>query len=82
MRSKPCEPRPGLDALLKAAKAKVDAMSPAEKGEMLRAQRKSWVVGEMMLEHPEMTRDHAERLYAEVLGECLQPVKSTEGLNP
>lgn len=30
------------------------------------AQRKSWVVGEMMLKHPEMTREEAERIYDEV----------------
>jgi len=28
-------------------------------------QRKSWVVGELMLDRPEITRDEAERLYEE-----------------
>jgi hypothetical protein len=27
------------------------------------AQRNSWVVGELMLEHPGMTRDEAEAIY-------------------
>jgi hypothetical protein len=27
------------------------------------AQRKSWVVGELMLSHPEMTRDEAAKIY-------------------
>ena len=26
-----------------------------------RAQRRSWVVGEMLIEHPDMTREEAER---------------------
>jgi hypothetical protein len=33
------------------------------------AQRESWVVGEMMIEHPEMTRDEALRVYRKVVGE-------------
>jgi len=57
MKSKPCAPHPELDALL--AKAKDHVMTPDE----IRAQRKSWVIGEMMLEHPEMTREEAERIY-------------------
>lgn len=32
-----------------------------------RAQRRSWVVGELMLEHPEMTREEAERRVDEVM---------------
>jgi hypothetical protein len=39
------------------------AMSPEKQREMLRAQRKSWVIGELMLEHPDMTREEAEKLY-------------------
>ena len=27
------------------------------------ARRKSWVVGELMLEHPDITRDEAEAVY-------------------
>ena len=36
-------------------------MSPEEQ----EAQRQSWVIGEMMLEHPEMTRERALALYRE-----------------
>lgn len=43
--------------------AKFDALSPEQKREHRRAQRKSWVVGEMLLEHPEMTREYAEKIY-------------------
>lgn len=62
----PCAPlpsRPDLDQLVKDAMAKFNALSPEQQREHRRAQRKSWVVGETMIEHPEMTREHAERLY-------------------
>lgn len=52
--------RPELNELLK--KAVMHKMTKEE----LRAQRKSWVIGEMMIEHPEMTREHAEKIYEEV----------------
>lgn len=55
---KSCRPHPELDALLAAVKN----MPPMTK-EQIAVQRKSWVIGEMMLEHPEMTREHAERIY-------------------
>jgi len=42
--------RPELEALLKAAKAKVDAMSAEELEIMLAEQRESWVRGEMQLD--------------------------------
>lgn len=60
MISKPCQSHPELDALL--AWAKTYVMTREE----IAAQRKSWVIGEMMLEHPEMTREHAERIYNEI----------------
>ncbi len=59
-----CPPaRPDLDRLIKEAIAKFDALSPEQQREHRRAQRKSWVLGEMMLEHPEMTREQAEEIY-------------------
>jgi hypothetical protein len=60
---KPCPPRHELDALIKDAMAKFDALSPEQKREHRRSQRKSWVIGEMLLEHPEMTREYAEKIY-------------------
>jgi hypothetical protein len=56
-------PSPDLDRLVKDAVAKFNALSPEQQREHRRAQRKSYVVGEMMLEHPEMTRERAESLY-------------------
>ncbi len=60
MRLPPSKPHPELDALL--AKAK-DYVMTAEERE---AQRESWVVGEMMLAHPEMTRERAKQIYDSV----------------
>lgn len=33
-----------------------------------KAQRKSWVVGQMMLTYPEMTREKAEAVYDQAVG--------------
>jgi hypothetical protein len=63
MQFPPSKPNPELAALLEAAKNHV--MTKAERD----AQRKSWVIGEAMLEHPEMTREEAERLYQKVIGD-------------
>jgi hypothetical protein len=64
--SKPCLPRPELEALLKKATENFRAMTPEQQAALLREHRKSWVIGEMMLEHPEMTREQAEALYDKV----------------
>lgn len=61
MLSKRAPYRPELDALLE--RARHYKMLPEEKA----AQRRSWVVGEMMLEHPEMTRDEANDIYNYVI---------------
>ncbi len=53
---------PELTALL--AKVKDYKMTKEEKD----AQRKSWVIGEFMLEHPEVTREYAEAVYQKVTG--------------
>ncbi len=52
-----------LEQLVAEAIAKFDALSPEQEREHRRAQQKSWVVGEMMLDHPEMTREQAVELY-------------------
>lgn len=56
-----------LAQLIEQAKAHYDAMTPHEKAEMRLAQRISWAVGEMMLEHPDMTRDQAEAIVQKVI---------------
>jgi hypothetical protein len=52
---------PELDALIE--KARHHVMTPEE----MAAQRKSWVIGEMMLEHESMTRLEAEEIYDNIL---------------
>ena len=56
------------DADLKDAARRFREMPAEEQDKMRAAQRKSWTVGEMMLSHLEMTREEAERLYYEVVG--------------
>ena len=52
-----------LTAAVKAAEERFNALTPEEQSAHRRAQRKSWVIGETMLEHPNMSREEAERLY-------------------
>ena len=51
---------PELDALLLATKGK--RMTKKE----ISAQKKSWVIGEMLLSNPDMSREEALRIYAEI----------------
>jgi len=62
------KPNPELDALVKAAVDRFNALSPAEQAAHRRAQRRSWVIGEMGIEHPEMSREEIERLVDAVVG--------------
>lgn len=52
-----------LEYHLKKAAAAFDRLPPEEKEKQLEDQRRSWVVGEMMLSRPEMPREKAEALY-------------------
>ena len=56
-----------LAALLEKAAERWNHMSAEEKKKMAEAQRRSWVVGEMMLDHPDMTREYAENLYNKIV---------------
>lgn len=58
LKSMPTDPE--LERLFKEAAN--HKMTKAE----VAAQRKSWVIGEMMLEHPDMTRERAEAIYREI----------------
>ena len=40
-------------------------MTPEE----YKAQQRSWVIGQLMLTHPEMTREKAEAIYDKAVGE-------------
>jgi hypothetical protein len=52
--------RPELEAMLERAAKHVMTR------EEIAAQRRSWVIGEMMLEHPEMSRERAIEIYESV----------------
>lgn len=54
-----------LTELVRRANEAFERLSPEQKREHREAQRKSWVIGELMLAHPEMTREYAERIYRE-----------------
>ncbi len=61
MLSKSLPMDPQLAALLEKAKSHV--MTPGE----IAAQRRSWVTGEMMLQHPELSKERADEMYDEML---------------
>lgn len=66
MSKPPLKDRPELTKLLQEAVERFDALTPAQKLEMQMAQRRSWVIGNMMLSNPHMSRDYAERLYDKI----------------
>ena len=50
-----------LDTLIRESVARVAAMTPEERDAMRRAQRISWIVGELMLKRPDMSYEDALR---------------------
>lgn len=56
-----------IEQLLINAQRKFDALTPEQKKEMREAQRKSWVIGNFMLDHPEATCEEAEEIYQKVV---------------
>lgn len=59
--------RPDIESLLAKAQNAWEAMTHEMKQEMRDAQRKSWVIGEFMIQHPSATRQHAEEIYEKVV---------------
>jgi hypothetical protein len=51
-----------MDPELARLLAEVRNRPPMTKAE-IDAQRRSWVIGQMMLSHPEMAREDVERIY-------------------
>lgn len=58
--------RPELTEALARANAWFNALTPEQQKVHREEQRRSWVIGEMMLSHPDMTRDDAIALYESV----------------
>lgn len=56
-----------LENMICAAILRFERLPTEEKIKMREAQRRSWVIGEMMIEHPDWSREYAEQLYEKVL---------------
>lgn len=54
-------PRPELDELIRKSIAEYEAMTPEQKKAMHRAQRISWVYGNLALSNPSITREMVEK---------------------
>jgi hypothetical protein len=67
MLTKPMTSNPELDALIERAVAAYNKMTPQQKREMHETQRRSWVIGNMLLDHPDMSREYAENIYDRVV---------------
>ena len=66
MRSEPIPMKPELANAIERARVAYNAMTMEQRREMHAAQRKSWVIGNMMLDHPDMSREYAEAIYERV----------------
>lgn len=69
MRLPPMKSDPELLRLLEEARK-----LPPMTREQIEVQRRSWVIGEMMLEYPEMSREEVDRIYDQV---TLAPPKAS-----
>jgi hypothetical protein len=56
-----------IQLLISEAVKRFEALPIEEQVRIRREQQRSWVVGEMMLEHPEMTRLDADIVYDKML---------------
>lgn len=56
-----------LELKVRWAMDQFNQLPPEKQAEMRERQRRSWVVGETMLAHPEMSRDEAEAFYDKVV---------------
>lgn len=62
----PFPPRPDLDALIKRASDLFDQLMPQQQAAHRAEQRRSWVIGELMLAHPDMTHERAIEIYEQM----------------
>lgn len=56
-----------IEAMLAEVKEKFNALTPEQRIEMQATQRRSWVIGNFMLDHPEATREEVEALYDKII---------------
>jgi hypothetical protein len=57
-----------IEEKIQAAMIAFEKLPLAQRIKIREQQRQSWVVGETMLEHPEMTREQAVAIYDKVVG--------------
>ncbi|MGB3042425.1 MAG: hypothetical protein WBB98_04495 [Xanthobacteraceae bacterium] len=67
MLTRPMTSNPDLDALIERAVAAYNKMTPQQKREMHEAQRRSWVIDNMLLSNPHLTREYVEEIYDRVV---------------
>lgn len=68
--SKPCPARPDLHALAARAIAAFEALTPEQQAEHRAEQRRLWVIGELCLSNPDMTRERAAEIVDRVRREA------------
>lgn len=56
-----------LRELIAKSKADVEAMSPEDRAAMFRAQRRSWIKGNLMLDNLDMTEEQAEAIISKAM---------------
>lgn len=61
--SKPAPPRPELERLVRESEARFAALSPEQQKAHRAAQQRSFVIGNMPLSRPDMTREQVEAIY-------------------
>ena len=70
LQDKPARPGPvSLEVLIKAAQAHAARMTPEQRAEQTAAFRRSWVIGDLSIRHPEMSREDIERLVDDVIAD-------------
>lgn len=61
---------PNLHALVARAQAAFEALTPEQQAAHRAEQRRSWVIGELCLSNPDMTRERAEAIVDRVRREA------------
>ncbi len=59
--------RERIEAMLEEAAAHMASLPREEQRKIIRAQRRSWAVGEFMLDHPEAPRSYAEAIVSHII---------------
>lgn len=69
-----------LEKTIQAALQRFQSLPLAERIKLREEQRRSWVVGEMLIEHPEFTRAQAEKIFDDMLAGWRGPLDPVDPL--